>query len=149
MTALRSVKPTPGGSTNTGPGPRATIVLDGNCHCVKLEASPLARAILGDLFDAMAGQGHWLVVGTRTRRTHVERQRLLDRMLEQPAVRAAFDQDITVEAATVLDADLFQATEEPDRCRVCGPETDNYAAVAGLCDDCQQRAENRSPVRLR
>lgn len=133
---------TPGGRTNTGP--RATRVLDGGVHSVKLEVSPLARSILNDLFDAMQGQGYALAVGARTYRTNLARQRLIDRMLDQPAVRAAFDQDIAVEAALTLEDDLYEACMQADWCRSCG---DAYATVLDHCDDCHNRASNRGPVR--
>ncbi len=149
MTSLRVVPATPGGNVNTGPGPRATAVVDQNVHSVKLEASPLARAILNDLFDAMHGQGHWLTVGTRTHRTNEARQHVIDRMLDMPAVRAAFDQDITVQAANTLGDDLFDATQEPDYCRVCSEATNNYATVLDLCGICHAVAEDKSPVRFR
>ncbi len=143
---LHTVNATPGGMTNAV-APKAEQVVDGATWSVELDLNPIASSLIGDLAHALRGHAHWLVVLSHLPPTSVEYTAVLADVLALSSVRQALTQAITPQGAQDLSGQLWDAKDEPDRC-AC---TEAYVedGFGGQCRDCQQRAENRSPVRFR
>ncbi len=137
---------TPGGMTNAV-APKAEQVVDGATWSVELDLNPIASSLIGDLAHALRGHAHWLVVLSHLPPTSVEYTAVLADVLALSSVRQALTQAITPQGAQDLSGQLWDAKDEPDRCRT--EDCPNYATVGDRCDSCQADAENRSPVRFR
>lgn len=129
----------------SGVRPTAEQVIDGDQYSVMLDLEPVAGQIITDLTQALRWRTHLLKHLAHCPPTSPEHTEILQRVLSEPGVRAAFHVLIHADQAEDLSADLWDAKDEPVHC--LRTDCPNYAVDRGLCPGHADQADRVVNIR--